>query len=41
MAMAFASISSEIEMYIADPSVVNKSYPNFWDDLVKVGYETT
>ena len=41
MAMAFASISSEMEMYIADPSVVNKSYPNFWDDLVRVGYETT
>ena len=41
MAMAFASISSEIEMYIADPSVVNKSYPNFWNDLVRVGYKTT
>ena len=41
MAMAFASISSEMEMYIADPSVVNKSYPNFWNDLVRVGYKTT
>ena len=41
MAMAFACISSEIEMYIREPSVVNKSYPNFWNDLFKVGYEPT
>ena len=41
MAMAFACISSEIDMYIKEPSVVNKSYPNFWNDLFKVGYEPT
>ena len=41
MAMAFVCISSEMEMYIKEPSVVNKSYPNFWNDLAKVGYETT
>ena len=41
MAMAFVCISSEMEMYIKEPSVVNKSYPNFWNDLAKVGYEIT
>ena len=41
MAMAFACISSGIEIYIREPSVVNKSYPNFWNDLFKVGYEPT
>ncbi len=36
MAMAFAPISTQQEIKILDPSVVNKSYPSFWDhvDLV-------
>ncbi len=39
MAMAFAPIAmlrSEIE--ISDPMVVNKSYPNFWEQLKEMGF---
>lgn len=38
MAMAFAPLSSEINLTINNPDVVKKSYPNFWEDLKKVGY---
>ncbi len=38
MAMAFAPLSSEINLAINNPDVVKKSYPNFWEDLKKVGY---
>lgn len=36
MAMAFAPISTHQSIKVLDPSVVNKSYPSFWDhvDLV-------
>ncbi len=27
------------EVMIEDPAVVRKSYPNFWDDLKKIGFE--
>jgi len=37
MAMAFASIAFQREVYIDDEEVVTKSYPNFWEDLKKVG----
>lgn len=40
MAMAFAPLALLIEeVEIIDPEVVNKSYPHFWDDLKKAGFE--
>jgi len=38
IAMSFASLSSKLELVIRDPEVVNKSYPNFWNDLESIGY---
>lgn len=38
MAMAFAVASLRHPIVIADPEVVSKSYPTFWDDLRKVGF---
>jgi len=39
MAMAFASLALVTELEIEDDSVVNKSYPDFWTDLKKAGFE--
>jgi len=40
MAMAFAPMAIKLgEVKIKDPGVVNKSYPNFWNDLKTVGFE--
>ena len=39
MAMSFAPLSSEIDVRIINPKVVNKSYPSFWEDMKKSGYE--
>jgi len=33
MAMAFAPLSLKVPIYIENPSVVAKSYPNFWKDV--------
>ena len=33
MAMAFAPLSTQQEIIIKDPSVVNKSYPSFWEHI--------
>ena len=33
MAMAFAPICTHQDIKILDPSVVNKSYPSFWEHL--------
>ena len=41
MAMAFAPLASEINISIKNPEVVNKSYPMFWDDMKKAGYNIT
>jgi 3-phosphoshikimate 1-carboxyvinyltransferase len=39
MAMAFAPLSKLLgEIAIADPGVVTKSYPGYWDDLKKAGF---
>lgn len=39
MAMAFAPCCIKTgEICIAEPEVVTKSYPSFWDDLKKVGF---
>jgi len=39
MAMAFAPMAiGKSQIAIEDPGVVTKSYPGFWDDLVKAGF---
>jgi 3-phosphoshikimate 1-carboxyvinyltransferase len=40
MAMAFAPIALKETIFIADSNVVEKSYPNFWEHLNKLGIET-
>jgi 3-phosphoshikimate 1-carboxyvinyltransferase len=37
MAMAFAPLSVLTNIIIKDPDVVSKSYPDFWNDLAKLG----
>ncbi|MDO5708421.1 MAG: 3-phosphoshikimate 1-carboxyvinyltransferase, partial [Andreesenia angusta] len=37
MAMAIATIGCEREVIINNPEVVNKSYPNFWEDFKRLG----
>ena len=39
MAMAFAPLAMLHPIRIEDPSVVQKSYPQFWSDLTKLGFE--
>ena len=40
MAMAFAPVCQLIgKVVILDPLVVTKSYPGFWEDLKKLGFE--
>lgn len=39
MAMAFAPLAMFHEIEIEDPAVVGKSYPQFWEDLKKLGFE--
>lgn len=41
MAMAFAPIATRSELQISNPEVVSKSFPDFWDELEKVGFSTT
>ncbi len=41
MAMAFASLGTLMQLDIADPEVVNKSYPSFWQHLAICGFEMT
>ncbi len=38
MAMAFAPLSTLMDVEIENPAVVRKSYPKFWDDVEGVGY---
>ena len=39
MAMAFTMLAMKFdELYIDDKEVVSKSYPNFWNDLTKLGF---
>ena len=37
MAMSFAPLSLLTNISINNPDVVSKSYPNFWNDLEKIG----
>ena len=39
MAMAFAPLAMLGELTIEEPQVVVKSYPHFWDDLAKFGFQ--
>lgn len=39
MAMAFAPLALKTSMIIRDAGVVTKSYPNFWKDLSKLGFQ--
>ncbi len=38
MAMSLSQVSRLEEITILSPDVVSKSYPRFWDDLVKLGF---
>ena len=41
MALAFAPLSIITkDLMIKNPDVVVKSYPNYWDNLMEVGFET-
>ena len=39
MALGFAPWATRMNLHIAEPEVVNKSYPEFWDHLRQVGFE--
>jgi 3-phosphoshikimate 1-carboxyvinyltransferase len=39
MAMAFAPLATKMDVEIENPSVVRKSYPTFWEDVVSLGFE--
>lgn len=38
MAMAFAPLALKYSFTVSDAEVVSKSYPNFWEDLKKIGF---
>ena len=39
MAMAFAPLALKTSIKIENAEVVSKSYPTFWKDLEKVGFD--
>lgn len=39
MAMAFAPLATLMDVEIANPDVVRKSYPRFWSDMQSFGFE--
>ncbi len=39
MAMAFAPLGLKTKLIIKDAGVVSKSYPGFWDDMKRLGFE--
>lgn len=39
MAMAFAPLALRVPLVIEEAEVVSKSYPDFWDDLKKIGFD--
>ena len=41
MAMSFAPLAIFYPLKIYDFRVVNKSYPNFWNNLISIGFELT
>ena len=38
MAMSFAPLALKIPLFIQNPNVVVKSYPEFWNDLESAGF---
>ena len=38
MAMAFAPLGLKTNLAIKNADVVSKSYPDFWQDLVQIGF---
>lgn len=38
MAMAFAPLALKVPLIVNDAGVVSKSYPDFWNDLQKIGF---
>ena len=38
MAMAFAPLAFRVPIYIENAEVVSKSYPDFWEDLKRIGF---
>ncbi len=40
MAMAFAPLALKIPLQIEEAGVVSKSYPDFWEDMKKLGFTT-
>jgi 3-phosphoshikimate 1-carboxyvinyltransferase len=38
MAMAFAPLALRVPIYIENAEVVSKSYPDFWEDLKRIGF---
>ncbi|MDG2433182.1 3-phosphoshikimate 1-carboxyvinyltransferase, partial [Flavobacterium sp.] len=41
MAMAFAPLALRVPIIITDANVVSKSYPDFWDDMEKLGFKVS
>ncbi len=41
MAMAFAPLALKVPIIIENAEVVSKSYPDFWNDMNKLGYNET
>ena len=39
MAMAFAPLSLKVPLSIQEASVVSKSYPDFWNDLIQLNFD--
>lgn len=39
MAMGLAPLATQMDVEIIDPSVVNKSYPTYWEDVKSLGFE--
>ena len=39
MAMAFAPLALKTPLSIMEAEVVSKSYPDFWDDLMQIGFD--
>jgi 3-phosphoshikimate 1-carboxyvinyltransferase len=39
MAMAFAPLALMTDLTITNPDVVNKSFPNFWDEMSNAGFQ--
>ena len=38
MAMAFAPLATKMQVTIEDPDVVQKSFPDFWQEVAKLGF---